>query len=202
MFLLRLTVLISVMWLINDAELVLLIALSIILCLMWCLTLSIISFLILLNCKWLWCDLKTTLLWNPHIHSIKITFLNVWWNVEILSIFCCVVLWKTDLSKRMFFLVEKCSSNLFNACWYSVPVSVSGLKISCVSGPATCKSNARLWQLLVIPEAFRKYLKPFFHFVQHWAECSSDEVVGSWSCTMLLKLFWCGVDKCKRLVIV
>lgn len=87
MFLLRLTVLISVMWLINDAELVLLIALSIILCLMWCLTLSIISFLILLNCKWLWRDLKTTLLWNPHIHSMKITFLNVWWTVKYFQFF-------------------------------------------------------------------------------------------------------------------
>ena len=31
-----------------------------------------------LNCKWLWLVLESALLWNPPIHSIKLTFLNLW----------------------------------------------------------------------------------------------------------------------------
>lgn len=51
---LRLALLISVLWSINDAELLPLIALSVIPFLMWGMTLSIISVLVLLNSKWLW----------------------------------------------------------------------------------------------------------------------------------------------------
>ena len=76
-----------------------------------------------------------------------------------------------------------------------MPVSVSVLKTSCVSGPAMGRSNSRLRQSVVIPEALRKYSNPFFHFVQR----SSTDVesprgwngggAGSRSCAMLLSCF-------------
>ena len=56
----------------------------------------------------------------------------------------------------------------------SICKCVSVSKISCVSGPAVCRSNARLQLSVVIPEAFRKYSNPFFDFVQR---CATD--VGS-----------------------
>ena len=162
---------------------------------MWGLALPIISVLVLWNCKWLWLYLESVLLSNLHTHSIKLTFYKCVTNCSILLLLCCVVLWKTDLPKGTFFLMEKCASSLFNACWYSVPVSVSVSKTSCVSGSAMCRGNARLQQSVVIPEALRKYSNPFFHFVQR---CATD--VGlpcgwnsggakSWSCAMLLSCF-------------
>ena len=96
---------------------------------MWGLTVSIVSFLVLLNCKWLWLDLEFV-----HTYSVKLTFLFYF--------FCCVVLRKTDLSKGTLFLIYKSSFSLFNVCRYFLPVCVKVPKKYCVSGLATCKSNA------------------------------------------------------------
>ena len=154
---------------------------------MWGLAVPIISVLVLWNCKWLWLYLESVLLSNLHTHSIKLTFYKCVTNCSILLLLCCVVLWKTDLPKGTFFLMEKCASSLFNACWYSVPVSVSVSKTPCVSGP-------------VMRTNFFYPFRPTLCYgcwVAMWLE--------GWRCWELelrhvVKLLWCAADKYKTLL--
>ena len=147
---LRLTVLIYVLRLMNDAEPVPLIALLVIH--FQCKPDSVNNFF--LRFAELQVIVTWSRIWRVTCDKLLYTFT-----------FYCEVLWRTGLLKRTFFLIEKFSSNLFNACWYSVPVPVSFSKTFCVTGLALCKSNARLKLLLVISEAYRKYSIPLFHFV-------------------------------------
>lgn len=57
-------------------------------------------------------------------------------------------------------------------------VYVSVSKISCVSGPSMCKTNASLRLSLVIPEVCRKYSNLFFHFFHRCAIDAGRRVVG------------------------
>ena len=83
----------------------------------------------------------------------------------------CVAARNIDLSKGIFFLMQKCWSSASSDVLYSVPTRSSIFSVSymsCVSWPTIC-SNKEFWRASsVTPDARMKYWNCFFHFVHYW----------------------------------